>query len=84
MRDDDFKWDNATSIANDDKHGATFERARLAFSDSFAVGGYDDREDYGEDRYALIGMVEATLLFCCLYRARRPGVHHCCQTSNET
>ena len=63
MRDDDFEWDNATSIANDDKHGATFERARLAFSDSLAVGGYDDREDYGEDRYALIGMVEATLLF---------------------
>jgi hypothetical protein len=63
MKDDDFEWDEAKSIANDAKHGVTFERARQVFNDAFAVGNYDDRADYGEDRFTMIGMVEDTLLF---------------------
>jgi uncharacterized DUF497 family protein len=63
MTDDYFEWDDAKNVANDAKHGVTFERARLIFSDPFAVGEYDDRADYGEDRFTITGMVEGVLLF---------------------
>lgn len=63
MRDDEFEWDDDKAAANFDKHGVAFERARLIFDDSFGIGEYDDREDYGEDRFTLVGMVEGTLLF---------------------
>ncbi len=62
MQDHDFEWDEAKNAANHAKHGVTFARACLVFADRLAVGGLDDREDYGEDRLSLIGMVEGTLL----------------------
>jgi uncharacterized DUF497 family protein len=63
MNDDDFEWDEAKAAANCDKHGVSFSRARLIFADPFGVAEYDDRDDYGEDRFARVGMVEDTLLF---------------------
>ena len=63
MKDDDFEWDDATAAANFANHGVSFERARLVFADPFAVGRIDDRVDYGEDRFTLVGMVEGTLIF---------------------
>ncbi len=63
MRDDDFEWDDAKNAQNYAKHGVWFERARFVFADVFAVGEIDDREDYGEDRFLITGMVEGTLLF---------------------
>jgi uncharacterized protein len=50
MRDDDFEWDGAKAAANLARHGVSFEAARLAFSDVFAVAREDPRLDYGEDR----------------------------------
>lgn len=63
MNDNEFEWDDAKNTANYARHGVTFERARLVFADAFGVGGYDDRENYGEDRFTITGMVEGTLLF---------------------
>lgn len=63
MRDDDFEWDDAKAATNLTNHGVSFERARLVFSDPLAVGEIDDREDYGEDRFTLVGMVEGILIF---------------------
>lgn len=63
MNDDDFEWDDAKAAANYAKHGVSFRRARLAFADPFGIAEYDDREDYGEDRFTRTGMVEGTLLF---------------------
>jgi len=37
MRDDDFEWDRAKAAANLARHGVSFEAARLAFSDAFAI-----------------------------------------------
>jgi uncharacterized DUF497 family protein len=59
---DDFDWDKAKAAANLAKHGVTFEQAREAFNDPFAIDFVDDREDYGEDRLILCGMVENRLL----------------------
>jgi uncharacterized DUF497 family protein len=62
MEDDDFEWDDAKASANLARHGVSFEVACLAFDDPFAVGREDRRQDYGEDRYMLLGMVEDHLL----------------------
>jgi uncharacterized DUF497 family protein len=62
MANDDFEWDAAKAAANLAKHGVSFEQARRAFDDPFAIEFMDDREDYGEDRLILFGMVENRLL----------------------
>ena len=63
MNDEDFEWDDAKAAANDAKHGISFEMARDAFDDPFAITWDDDSENYGEDRYCLLGMVNNRLLF---------------------
>ena len=62
MRDDDFEWDDAKAGQNLANHGVSFETARLAFDDPFAIAREDRRQDYGEDRYILLGMVDHRLL----------------------
>ena len=57
-----FEWDEAKGAENDAKHGVSFETATEVFSDPFAVERLDDREDYGEDRFILIGFAEGTVL----------------------
>jgi uncharacterized DUF497 family protein len=63
MRNDDFEWDDAKAAANVAEHGITFNIACEVFDDLFAVSQIDDRQDYGEDRFSIIGMVERRLLF---------------------
>jgi uncharacterized protein len=58
-----FEWDDRKAADNYAKHGIRFEAARDVFKDPFAVEQLDDRENYGEERYTVIGMVEARLLF---------------------
>jgi uncharacterized protein len=41
----------------------SFELAKTVFDDAFAINRLDDREDYAEDRFVIIGMAEGTLLF---------------------
>jgi uncharacterized DUF497 family protein len=62
MEDEEFEWDDAKARQNLASHGVSFETARLAFDDPFAVAREDRRHDYGEDRYLLLGMVEHHLL----------------------
>ena len=63
MNEDAFEWDDAKATANYARHGVTFEAARLVFDDPFALDWFDDREDYSEERYATIGLVEGRLLY---------------------
>jgi uncharacterized DUF497 family protein len=60
---DDFQWDDRKAAENYAKHGVSFEMARDVFKDAFALDSLDERENYGEERYAVIGMVEGRLLF---------------------
>jgi hypothetical protein len=62
MRDDDFEWDDAKAAQNLASHGVSFQAARLAFSDAFAVVREDRRQNYGEERFILLGMVQERLL----------------------
>ena len=63
MRTDEFEWDDVKAAANLVKHNVSFETARRAFSDPFMVEREDDRDDYGEPRLTLLGMVNNRLLF---------------------
>ncbi len=62
MNDDAFEWDDRKVAENYAKHGISFEAARAVFKDPFAIEQIDDREDYGEDRFILIGMASGHLL----------------------
>jgi uncharacterized DUF497 family protein len=63
MTDEEFEWDEQKAESNYAKHGITFEMARLAFQDPFAIEFTDERQDYGEERFQLIGMSAGVLLF---------------------
>lgn len=58
-----FEWSKSKSKANYAKHGVSFEFATNVFKDPFAVEFLDDREDYGEKRFAILGMVEGYVLY---------------------
>jgi hypothetical protein len=63
MNDDAFEWDEIKAAENYAAPGVRFEAARDVFKDAFAVDWLDERVPYGEDRYAIIGMVENRLLY---------------------
>ncbi len=60
---DKFEWDTPKAANNYAKHGISFDEAKGVFRDTFAFEKLDDREDYGEERYTLIGMAGNKLLF---------------------
>ena len=62
MRDNEFEWDDTKAAANVASHGVSFHAARCAFDDIFGMVREDLREDYGEDRFTPIGMVDGRLL----------------------
>ena len=63
MNEDDFEWDDAKAAQNYADHGVSFEVARRIFEDPFATERLDDRQDYGEDRYSILGMVDGRILY---------------------
>jgi len=63
MQDAELEWDDTKAARNWRIHAVTFEMARDAFSDAFAIEWSDDRQDAGEQRFALLGMVEDRVLF---------------------
>jgi len=48
----------------------SFELARTVFKDPFAIERLDDREDYGEERFVIIGMGEGSVLLFVAYDER--------------
>jgi hypothetical protein len=69
MNDDDFEWEEAKAAQNHADHGVSFEAAKQVFRDPFATERLDDREDYGEGRYCIIGVVDGRVL-CVVYTLR--------------
>jgi uncharacterized protein len=74
-----FQWDESKAASNYAKHGVRFEAARAVFKDPFAIEEIDDRENYGEERFILIGMASGRL-FAVVYTMRgderRDNPHH--------
>ena len=65
-----FKWDNTKSIANEKKHGVSFQEASTVFSDELAIEFYDNNHSDWEDRFLLLGLSNKLnmLLVCYCYR----------------
>ena len=61
--DDGFDWHEAKAVENYANHRVTFDAAKRVFQDPFAMEWMDDRYDYGEERFAILGMVDGRLLF---------------------
>jgi uncharacterized DUF497 family protein len=57
-----FEWDPKKAKANWSRHRVSFEQARDVFKDTMALDEPDEREDYGEERWNRIGLVEGRLL----------------------
>jgi uncharacterized DUF497 family protein len=56
-----FKWDEAKRRANLAKHGFDFADAKQVF-DGVTVEFPDDREDYGEERFITLGLLEGRVV----------------------
>jgi uncharacterized protein len=66
----EFEWNNAKAEANFRRHGVSFDLAKTVFKDPFAIERLDDREDYGEARFVMIGMAEGEILLFVAYTER--------------
>lgn len=60
---ENFEWDHEKARSNIARHGVSFEAARDVFRDPFAIELADDRFDYHEACYIMIGMAQGRLLF---------------------
>jgi uncharacterized DUF497 family protein len=69
VNDTEFEWDDAKALQNFAKHGVSFEVAKAVFNGPFAIEQLDDREDYGEERFTVIGSVDHRVLFVACGRA---------------
>jgi len=58
-----FGWNKSKAKDNYAKHGVSFDMAKRVFKDPFAVEYLDDRQDYGEERFVIIGMVDGYILY---------------------
>jgi hypothetical protein len=65
-----FEWDAAKAESNFKAHGVSFEVAETVFDDAFAIGGVDDREEYGEQRFVVLGMAKGQILLVVAYTER--------------
>lgn len=67
----EFEWHKAKAEANLRAHGVSFDLAKTVFRDPFAIELLDDREDYGEARFVMIGMAEGNILLFVAYTERK-------------
>jgi uncharacterized protein len=65
-----FEWHKAKAEANFRRHGVSFDLATTVFRDPFAVELLDDREEYGEERFVMIGMAKGEVLLFVAYTER--------------
>ena len=70
----EFEWHHAKAEANFEAHGVSFDLAKTVFKDPFAVERLDDREDYGEQRFVIIGMAEGHVALFVAYAEREERI----------
>ena len=67
----EVEWHKAKAEVNLRTHGVSFDLAKTVFRDPFAIERLDDREDYGEARFVMIGMAEGNILLFVAYTERK-------------
>jgi uncharacterized DUF497 family protein len=68
-----FEWNKSKAKANYARHGVSFDLAKEVFRDPFAVEFLDDRQDYRESRYIIIGLVGGHVLYVA-YTERKDAI----------
>lgn len=68
-----FEWDAAKSKACAQLRGFNFDYAARAFGDPMRLVEPDNRHDYGETRYRLLGQIEGRL-FVVVYTPRQEAL----------
>ena len=65
-----FEWDQRKAVADEKKHGVSFEEARSVFSDEQAKLIDDPDHSHDEDRFILLGLSGrlCILVVCHCYR----------------
>lgn len=68
----EFEWDNKKDKANKKTHGVSFEEARTAFYDEYAIQFFDPDHSESEDRFILLGssFKLKTLVVCHCFRKK--------------
>jgi uncharacterized protein len=70
----EFEWHDAKAEANLKAHGVSFDLAKTVFKDTFAIERLDDREDFGEERFVIIGMAEGHVVPYVAYTEREERI----------
>ena len=52
----------------------SFDLAKTVFKDPFAIERLDDRENYGEERFVIIGMAAGDILLFVAYAEREERI----------
>jgi uncharacterized DUF497 family protein len=68
------EWHDAKAEANLRTHGVSFDLAKTVFKDPFALEWLDEREEYGEERFVIIGMAEGKILLFVAYTEREERI----------
>ena len=65
-----FDWDTEKAVANQIKHGVSFEEAQTVFNDCDALRIYDPDHSEDEERFVLLGLSASlrVLVVCHCYR----------------
>ena len=66
----EFAWRDAKAEANLQAHGVSFDLAKTVFEDPLAVERLDDREDYGEERFVIVGMAAGGVVLFVAFTER--------------
>lgn len=64
-----FEWDEVKNQSNKQKHGLSFEAARMVFNDPLAFIR-PDLGSHGEDRWQIIGKVDDLVIALVVYVVR--------------
>jgi len=64
-----FEWDENKNKSNIEKHGIDFNDAKGVFNDINRTNSEDNRKDYGENRWIMIGLI-ANILLTVVYTIR--------------
>jgi len=69
MQENKFEWDENKNKSNLDKHGIDFGQATEVFKDDNKIETPDNRKDYGEERFKIIGKA-IDLIISVIYTMR--------------
>jgi len=70
----ELEWDKAKAKANFRRHGVSFDLAKTVFKDPFAIERLDDREQYDEERFVIIGVAEGKVVLFVAYTERQERI----------